>query len=162
MLRGRLMFRELPIIGCVRSRTGLIVDITERLLDLGQRRRRDVVGRRLTDVWPQGASWLSLDRAALAARKPLVQLEYSPSVGWLRSTRLPQRGRVIWVAEDATAEVQLAALRAVQVSRLRPAPGSDAVVSLLLAGCAVRDICAALNVPADTVLAVLARNMPDS
>src|SRR5689334_14530594 len=95
------IFEQLPILGCLRDRAGRVLAVTDRLLEFDGRRRRDIVGKPLLQLWPQSKPWLALDRAALKAAAPLVRLEFSAG-RWIRSTRIPERGRVWWMAEDVT------------------------------------------------------------
>jgi hypothetical protein len=123
-------FSTLPVLGCLRDRRGTILSVTQRLLDAERKRAADVVGRRLIDVWPHGAAWLKLDARALRTRQPLIKLEHSNG-RWFQSTRIPQsRSRILWVAEDRTAEIQLKALHAVlrELGSGKP-PSADALRS---------------------------------
>jgi PAS domain-containing protein len=148
---------KLPILACLRDRRGRILEVTQRLLDLERKRSADVVGKRLTEVWGARArDWLRLDRVAVRARKPVSQLEYGDG-RWLQSTRLPQaRGRVLWVAEDVSASVKLAAHRLMSTVAIRGQVPIDIAVPLLLGG-TIDDVCAYAGVSIEAALLAVAR-----
>jgi len=132
------LFSKLPLLGCIRDRAGRILSVTDRLLALEGATPAQLIGRRVSEVWPEtGKDWLQLDRLALQQRKPLVRIEYSRERAlWLQSTRIPSRGKVIWVAEDKTAAVKLAAREAwaelPKQPRVKCVPDAEAAVELLL------------------------------
>lgn len=103
----RNTFKHLPLLGCIRDRSGRIIAVTDLLLRREQLRERDVIGQRVSEIWPAGAEWLNLDREALRQKKPIVRLEPASS-GWIRSTRVPTGRRVEWYGLDVTEQVRLA------------------------------------------------------
>lgn len=149
------LFRHLPLLGVERDSRGVIREVTDRLLEVERLERRAVIGHRLVEIWPQATAWLELDREALRTRKPLVRLEHSTRIGWLRSTRVPTGRRVLWVAEDVSATLALRAHRA--LASMAPSGAVDSsVISLLLAGYGARDVAAAIG-DTDDALASIAR-----
>lgn len=104
--------RIVPIFAVVR-RAGTIVDVSDWLLRSRQLRREQVVGRDSREIWPQSGPWLEADRQALKLGE-LETYEASPSGRWWRSRRVRLNDDlVLWTGEDATAAVQLAAMRAI-------------------------------------------------
>lgn len=104
------IFREMPILGCVR-RGDTIIDATNRLLTHARLRRDEVVGRQVREVWPHASEWIVLDRKAERSGCPLETIEFSRNLGWLRSKRVTDKGIVVWTAETITADLALGAIK---------------------------------------------------
>lgn len=153
-----MQFSKWPIWAVIRSKEGLIVDLTERVAEAASVHRRDVIGKHSAAVWPGSHEFLALDRRALAQPKvPLTTLEYSHGGGiWLRSTRTVDRGRVVWVGGDASAEVAVAARRALRSANL-DAPVDPRLVHSLLNGSNAAWLADTYELTPDALIRVLAQ-----
>jgi hypothetical protein len=145
----------------IKDRLVWINEYTERLIGV---RLIDIQGRRSTELWPgpttERLHQQEVDTIVSGTGNTVVEHVTAPAPCWLRIVRVPlSERRVLCMATDITAEVQLAALRTLLAGTPVPMqhPLASEAVSLVLGGWTVSDLCAALNVGVDTAAAIVYR-----